>query len=89
VNQAWLDSSMASGLLAQKLPAPHVSFRGLICVGLPSPSQCQALSEWVGPKLWHALALDARAMPWARYLDGSTELEPYPGLGMVDVEHAT
>ena len=89
VNQAWLDSSMESGLLAQNLPAPHVSFRGLICVGLPSPSLCQALSEWVGPKRWHALALDARAMPWARHRHGSTELEPYPGLGMSDVSRAS
>ena len=88
VNQAWLDSTMAYELLTEKLPAPHVSFRGLICVGLPSPSQCQALSDWVGPKRWHALALDASAMPWARYLQGSTELEPYPGLGMGEVEHA-
>ena len=85
VNQAWLDQNTYTQFLAMKLPAPHADFRGLICVGLPSAVVCQTLTDWVGLDRLHVIALDKRAKPWARHVQLSDAIEPYPGFGLDDI----
>ena len=78
VNQAWLDANSCDEILDLQLQTPADTFRGLICVGLPQPDVALALSQWVSPEKLHALALNTRALPWARHLQLSNTLEPYP-----------